>query len=208
MVSLLQSPIARAVLGRCRVSRGGPRDEGETLAGLLRARGYEPHDAARAFEGRYGGFEVREGDEEAPALVIGVYACLCSGFSSWPRGGEANVSEQLVPAILAWDDMIYYVGAGGRGWAEWLDDSAARPIARDGEQLVTQALLWRVLSVAGVTWHPGEDGADLARQRGLAPIAEASSDTEQWWGDAAALLVQTLTEHGPKIYDADCSAWG
>ncbi len=177
-------------------TRTGARGDATATDDAMRANGYAPHDAALDFEARFGGYEFRDAPDDAPpSLVIGTYACMQSGFTRWPDGGATTETHQLVPVILAADDIIYYVGRDGRGWVQWMNDAAARPIADDGAQLVTMAILWRALEVrGGFLGRDGHHGAAIAAERGLDPIAAASSAIERWWGRPGALVVETITE--------------
>lgn len=180
------SPVARAILARFDARWGGESGDRPALTALLRNCGYEPHEPALVFEERYGGLVIFA-DKAQPALVVGPYSCLLSGFSRYPNGGAENAAHQLIPVILGWDDMIYYLGADGRGWVEWTD--CVRTIAGDARQLMTRALLWRLLLSTEAAFESGEHGAALARDRGLPPIDDAFGG-EQWWGTPESVVVQ------------------
>jgi len=63
-------------------------------------------------------------------------------------------------------------------------EGLSRPCARDGCQLLTQAILWRALTTRlKIEVLDGRHGDARAGDAGRSPIVEATSDTERWWGD-------------------------
>ena len=185
--------IALDILGSDGAARTGPHAEASTTAALLTKLGYAAHPALLAFEDSYGGLQLFESDPAAAALVVGPYACLSQAP---PYTGR---ERDLVPVIFAWDDVIYSLDADGRGWTcAAMVEGVSRPSARDGRQLLTQAILWRALSkhAASLVSSPGLHGASRAAQRGLAAIVEASGDTERWWGDTVRLVVEITRGNG------------
>lgn len=182
------SPITRAILERRGAARNGLHGPPAALRELLLQAGLEPHEPVLSFEEHYGGLQVPEGDSDALALVVGPYACLHSGFSNFPRSDTEQVSRHLVPVILGWDDMVYYLGIDGRGWQEW-SDGRMSALAQNSGQLLTRALLWRVLIAGGPTFDDGGFGATLAARRGLPSIDEEYGG-EQWWGTPDSVIVQ------------------
>ncbi len=175
-----------------RVDREGPRGDGETTEALLAARGFPAHAAALGFEARYGGLRVFEPGADPPALVVGPYSCLAS--SPYSKG-----ERDLVPVIFGADDAIYSLDTRGRGWTcAAMVESVSRPSARDGRQLLAQAILWRALvnHPAGFVTTEGVHGAERASERGLSPLADATSDHESWWADASQLVVEIAYGNG------------
>ncbi len=63
-----------------------------------------------------------------------------------------------------------------------------RPSAPSGRALLAQAILWRALEThpGSYTSNEGLRGLELARERGIAAITDASGETERWWGDDEA----------------------
>jgi hypothetical protein len=193
------SPLVRSILAATRVSRAAPRADPATFAAWLDARGYPAHEAVLGFEARYGGLQVFETDPVAPALLVGPFACLADGKY---KGKERD----LVPVMFAWGDVVYSLDAEGRGFAcACMVEGVARFAARDGSQLLTQAILWRRLLAL---WErpPAEQrvsedvdglhGAARAAALGLGPLSEASSDVERWWGDRDHLVVEIQYGNG------------
>ncbi|MCA9676261.1 MAG: hypothetical protein KC464_14580, partial [Myxococcales bacterium] len=147
------------------------------------------------FEAAYGGLRVFDAaaDPAVPSLVVGPYGC----FSAGPYTGH---ERDLVPVIFGVDDTIYTLDAAGRGWVcAAMVEGVSRPSARDGRQLLTQAILWRALVAhpAGFDIVDGAHGASRAATRGLPVIADATcDDDERWWGDAAQLVVEIPRGNG------------
>ena len=197
-------PIARDFLAAHSWHRSGSTADAPTLAGLLAERGYPSPEPVLAFEASYGGLRLVESDPDAPSLVVGAFACLSSAPHYRSREG-------LVPVIFASDDVVYSLDADGRGWAcAAMVEGVSRPTARDGRQLLTQAILWRALAA-----HPrsfdhksGRQGEAIARELGLALIDDASSEHEKWWGDLDRLVVEIERGNGfagPMTYVAPAS---
>lgn len=185
------SPAVAAALPSTTIQRTGPRADGATFADWIVARGYPAHDAALAFEDAFGGLEVVEPDLPVTALVVGPYACLADGVY---KGRE----NELVPVMFAADDVIYSIGADGRGYAcSAMVEGVSLPTADDGLQLLIQALLWRRLA-NGAAWahRDGRHGRALASERGVPLLPEASSDTQRWWADASGVIVEVERGNG------------
>ncbi len=164
-----------------RFDREGGRGE---LAPLLEERGFAAHAAVRAFDERYGGHRVFESDADPPALVIGAYACLSvSPYDKHER--------DLVPVIFGADDTIYALDGRGRGWVcAAMVEGVSRPCARDGRQLLSQAILWRALGRRNFVTRKGAHGAELAAACGAPALDDLTSDHEAWWGNDGHLVVE------------------
>lgn len=183
-----------------RFDREGARGTREETIALLDERGFAAHAGVLAFEASYGGARLLELDLDPPALVVGSYACL----STAPY---RRIERDLVPVIFGADDTIYSLDGRGRGWVcAAMVEGASRPSARDGTQLLVQAILWRILSLGRFTHRPGAVGAAVAA--GLPELPWATSDHEAWWGDASRLVVEIPFGNGhlsPMTYALDTS---
>jgi hypothetical protein len=140
-------------------------------------KGWPATPALLAFEKAYGGLEVFESDPEAPALVVGAYANV----------GTGNRQDDLVPVIMAWDDVYYALDSNGRGFTlASMVEGVYRPSAPNGRALLTQAILWRALSNRPFATLDGLAGASF----GLPTLDEACGETERWWTDGDRLVVE------------------
>jgi hypothetical protein len=185
-------PIALDVLAQ-HATRTAPRADADALRALLLERGFTAHAAVLAFEARYGGLHVLEGHPSVASLLIGPYAF----HRSLPayRGHH----PELVPVMTTTHDVVYLLDADGRGYAtSTMVDGRARPLARDARQLVTQALLWCALDLLPRSYVAieGSHGEARAAALGLAPITEASSEHERWWGGLDRLVVEIAYGNG------------
>ena len=185
-LSLDLCPLALTYLEFRNVNRSGPRGDAVSTRGLLERSGLPSHEAVLAFEEEYGGLQLHESDfdPEAASLCVGPYACLSA--TSW-TGRERD----LVPVIFTQDDLVFSLDARGHGWVmAAMVEGISRPCARDGRQLLTQAILWRALSTRlDIEVLDGNHGASRAHDAGLPVVPDASSDTERWWGNDLDLLV-------------------
>ena len=185
MLALDLPPFLLAWLSTRRADRGGPRADRGTTAALLADHG--AHAPALDFEAMYGGLRIFNSYyRDVPLLLVGPYACLSAI-------GPDRHHDGLVPAICNADDSIYSLDTDGRGsMCNRMVQGMWRPCARDGRQLLTQAILWCVLDAhpAGYDVREGRNGASIATEFGLAPIDDATCDDEQWWGDATRLVVE------------------
>jgi hypothetical protein len=61
-----------------------------------------------------------------------------------------------------------------------------------------QAILWRALAnlPSGIEHVQGREGRARAQALGLAPIDDASSEYERWWGDTRRLVVEVELGNG------------
>lgn len=180
------------------LDRAGSRADRDTTAALLDELGFTAHDPVLAFEHVFGGVRLHEPDTDPPALVVGPYACLSAApYSTRER--------DLVPVIMALDDTIYSMDARGRGWTcAAMVEGTSRPSARDGAQLLAQAILWRIVALGSITRHQGAVGAAIADS--LPILSWATSDHESWWGDATRLVVEIPFGNGhstPMTYQLD-----
>lgn len=185
-------PIALALVAQRSSNRDGPTADADALASLLTSLGYPCHDAVVAFEQAYGGLQIIEAEPSAPALVVGPHACLSRGPYSWHQ-------QDLVPVMFACDDVVYALDGRGRGWAmAAMVEGKARRCARDGRQLVTQALLWRALSThrGSFSTLDGRRGDEQASALGLALLEDATSPHERWWGEPGRLVVEIELGNG------------
>lgn len=140
------------------------------------------HAPALEFEARFGGRRLFEADAEPAALVIGPYACLSAG-------PYTRCERELVPVIFGADDTIYSLDGRGRGWTcAAMVEGVSRPSARDGRQLLVQAILWRILAGSAFVAHDGARGRELAG--GAAAFGDATSDHESWWLDGRRIVVE------------------
>ncbi len=175
-------PAVLALLGTRRIDRGGARGARDETRALLEDRGFVAHAPALDFEARFGGGRLFEADADPAALVIGPYACLSAG-------PYTRCERDLVPVIFGADDTIYAIDGRGRGWTcAAMVEGVSRPSARDGRQLLVQAILWRVLAGAAFVAHEGARGRVLAD--GAAAYDDATSDHESWWLDGRRLVVE------------------
>ena len=197
MLALDLPPIALAFLASKNANRDGPRADAAATTALLTGRGYPAHAALLAFEAAYGGLQMFDADPSAPSLVVGPFAC----FSATPHytGQEGD----RVPVIFAWDDMIHSLDASGRGFTcASMVEGVSRPCARDGRQLLTQAILWRALlthasvKMQALEMREGRHGGALAKDRDVPPIADATSATDRWWGDGERFVVEIERGNG------------
>jgi hypothetical protein len=171
-------------LANRRVDRDASRGDRDATTTLLVDRGFPAHAPALDFEARYGGLRVFEPDADPAALVVGPYACLAASPYS-------HHERDLVPMIFGSDDNIYTLDGRGRGWVcNAMVDGTSRPCARDGRQLLAQAVLWRALVTAGFVTREGAHDEALAAERGVPLLDDATSDHESWWADAAQLVVE------------------
>lgn len=195
MLDLDLPPIALDLLSTRDASRAGHTANADQLSALLAERRYPAHPSVLAFEASYGGFQLIETDPSAPALVVGAYACLSAGpYNSHER--------HLVPVIFAWNDVVYSLDEEGRGYTcAAMVEGVSRQAARDGRQLLTQAILWRALTThAGASaMFEGFQGEARAKELGLASIEDASSEGERWWGDARRLVVEIERGNGYEV---------
>lgn len=202
MLDLDLPPIVLALLDARSADRKGPHADVLTTEALLTSRGYPAHPSLLAFEAAYGGLQVFETEPTAPSIVVGPYACFSAAP---PYTGRDN---DRVPVIFAWDDVSYSLDAEGRGFTcAAMVEGVSRPSARDGRQLLTQAVLWRVLvtHAAFGTMKEGAHGVPIAKELGVPAIPEATSETERWWGDGARLVVEIDRGNGyehPMTYAA------
>jgi hypothetical protein len=149
--------------------------------------------ALLSFEAAYGGLELFEADPDAPALVAGPYAF----FSAKPK--YTGRHRGCVPVIVASNDVYYALDAKGCGFTSAaMVEGMFRPSARDGRALLTQAILWRALEThpGSFVTREGSLGAAMAKERGLAAIAEATGETERWWGDARGMRLVVEIDRG------------
>jgi hypothetical protein len=186
MLDLDLPAIALAFLSARKASRTGPHADGSTTAALLTSRRYPAHPALLAFESAYGGLQMFESDPTAPSLVVGPYACFSAKPPYTGREGE------LVPVIFAWDDVRYSLDADGRGWTcAAMVEGISRPSAPDGRTLLTQAILWRVVSASpSLVFRPGLHGSAMAEEHHVGPLMDATGETERWWGNGERLVVE------------------
>jgi hypothetical protein len=175
-------PAVLALLGARRLDRDGARGDRDELSALLDERSFPSHAPALDFEERFGGARLFEPDMEPAALVVGAYACLsASPYSHHER--------DLVPVIFGADDTVYSLDGRGRGWTcAAMVEGVSRPSARDGRQLLVQALLWRILSLGNFQQREGVHGTALAS--GAPLFADATSDHESWWLDEHRLVAE------------------
>src|SRR3954471_16820826 len=99
---------------------------------------YPPHATVIAFEAAFGGLQipdegkVKKGE---PCWLFGTHACLTTGGHVAPRGGSK--ARKLVPVVYSPNDIIYYLDAQGRGYAEdTIEDPSAMFYADNGTSLV------------------------------------------------------------------------
>jgi hypothetical protein len=199
MLDVDLSPFIRSLLADKHASRTALRAEMSNFGSWLEKRGYPAHASVLAFEAAYGGIQLFESDPQAPALLVGPYAILQDGAY---KGRERD----LVPVMFAWDDVVYSLDAEGRGYTcAAMVEGVSRLAARDGKQLVSQAILWRNL----VNLHgnfsdlEGAHGAMQAATLGLPLLVEASSDVERWWSNGHQFVVEILRGNGytdPRTY--------
>jgi hypothetical protein len=196
--------IAVAHLGARKAARTGKHADAKATAALLTSRGSAVHPAVLAFERAYGGLELFESDPDAAALVVGPYAL----FSVTPR--SSGRGDDLVPVAVALDDVCYALDSRGRGFTKAaMVEGVFRPSAPDGRSLLTQAILWRALveSPRSFVTREGLEGAAIAKERGIPALAEATGETERWWGDARGTSPRLVVEidrgnghEGPMTY--------
>ncbi len=113
-----------------------------------------------------------------------------------------------MPVVVAWNDVYYALDAKGRGYTHAaMVEGVFRPSAADGRSLLTQAILWRALETHARSFvaREGRHGAAIAKERGLSLLAEATGETERWWGDADGMrLVVEIARgngfQGPMTY--------
>ncbi len=185
--------IAVAHLASRASSRSGKHAGADATRALLLARGYQPSPAVLAFEAAYGGLQLFESDPDAPALLVGPYA-ICSALGSYRRA-----DDEPVPVVLASNDVCYALDVTGRGFTNAaMVEGVFRPSAPDGRSLLTQALLWRALETHALSFvmREGLHGSAAAKERRLAPIDEATGETERWWGDSDASQLVVEIDRG------------
>jgi hypothetical protein len=185
--------IAIAHLTSCAAARTGRHAHAEATRALLVERGYDASPELLAFEAAYGGLELFETDPDAAALVVGPYAFIAASPRYSSRDGD------LVPVAIAWNDVYYALDPKGRGFTNAaMVEGVYRPSAESGRSLLTQAILWRALETHPCSFatHDGAHGAALARERGLAAIADATGETERWWGDADGMRLVVEIDRG------------
>lgn len=201
MLELDLPPLALAWLASKNADRNGPHADDAQTAAWITARGYPAHPALLAFEAAYGGLQVFEAST-MPSIVVGPFACL----STTPH--YTGRDQDRVPVVFAWDDLTYTLDASGRGFTcAAMVEGVGRPSARDGRQLLTQAILWRALTThpAFGTMKEGTHGAAIAKELGVPAIADATSETERWWGEGERLVVEIDRGNGyahPMTYAA------
>jgi hypothetical protein len=184
--------VAVAHLASRAASRTGKHAAPDATRALLLARGYQPSPAVLAFEAAYGGLELFESDPDTPALLVGPYA-ICSALSGNRR------ADDPVPVVFASNDVYYALDERGRGFTNAaMVEGVFRPSAPDGRALLTQAVLWRALETHPLSFvmREGLHGAAMAEEQGLAPIDEATGETERWWGDASATRLVVEIDRG------------
>jgi hypothetical protein len=185
--------IAIAYLASCKATRTGEHADGEATRAVVEACGHAAHPAILAFEAAYGGLEIFESDPHAPSLAAGPYAF----FSALPKYSARD--DDLVPVIVAWNDVYYALDAKGRGFTNAaMVEGVYRPSARDGRALLTQAILWRALEThpASFVSREGKHGAAMAKERKLARIHGSTGETERWWGDANGMRLVVEIDRG------------
>lgn len=191
------SPTIQSILKRWSVSRTAPHAEREGLATCLTALKFPLHESVFAFEETFGGLLVFESDPAFPLLQVGPFACLKDGHYT---GHESD----LVPVIFPSNDIVYSLDAEGRGYTRaGMVEGTSRFSARDGAQLLSQAILWRMLETAVWNDFEGAEGAIRAADLGLALLSEASSDVERWWGDGERFVAEIRRGNGyqtPRTY--------
>jgi hypothetical protein len=185
--------VALAHLAARKATRSGKHGDADTTQALLAKHGIPAHAAVRAFEAAYGGLEIVESDPHAPALVVGPVAFFSALPSYTGRHGD------LVPVMIAWNDVYYALDAKGRGFTNAaMVEGVFRPSAKNGRALLTQAILWRALEThpEGFVSCDGLRGAELAKARGLPRVAGATGDTERWWGAADGMRLVVEIDRG------------
>lgn len=152
------------------------------LAPLLEEYGYPNAAPFTAFEQLYGGIVSPERD-----WLCGSFACLTAGGHAAPRGGH-----DLVPVIATPNDVIYFLGTSGRGWAQdTIEDVEALPFADDMDHLVAKVLLFDTIDA-----KPHRVDLDDARGEAIAaaeklpPVPEASDSHERFWGNEKTIVVE------------------
>lgn len=175
-------PLLFELVSPGRLDRAGEHAGRDETGALLEARGFAAHAPALDFEAAFGGVQLLEADAEPPALVVGPYAC----FAAAPYSKH---ERDLLPVMFGADDTVYSLDGRGRGWTcAAMVDGSSRPSARDGAQLLAQAILWRVLSTGSSVARAGAVGASIAAD--LPVLSWATSDHESWWGDESRLVVE------------------
>lgn len=184
-------PIVFASISRGGISREGAHGDTEATTRLLNSKEYPPHPAVLDFEESFGGLEFYEPEYDVPTLVVGPFAC----FSASPHW--TGRERDLVPVIFSVNDVVYFLDAQGRGWTcATMAGGGTRPSADNGKALFRQAVLWRVLESRGVDVKQGRHGAEMARARGATELVGTSGQTERWWGNETALIVEIERGNG------------
>jgi hypothetical protein len=182
---------------------------------VLTAHGYAAHEAALAFEARYGGlvfateprtFEgapVEDGysTDNASIWMFGPVACLVAGGHSAPRGGERfrelyGDALGLVPVAYGPDDDIWFVDAVGRGYYHdtCYDLGGPHLCAQDLGQVFPRVVLSHWLRSQRYTrGRDGWRGEEVAAAMDLPLIGAASDPYERWWGADGTVLVERVS---------------
>ncbi|MFK8004498.1 MAG: hypothetical protein AB8H86_33330 [Polyangiales bacterium] len=192
MPTLPLGPLVTRFLDERGATRTGPRGDAKSTTATLAAYERASWESVLEFEEDYGGLELCDPGSTTPALVVGPFACLSPG--------DYRLSEpRLIPVMFSADDVVYSLDEEGRGWTmAAMVEGKHRLSARNGRQLLTQAILWRALAsdLSGAQLEQGMCGAKWAAKAELKPIHEASSDSERWWGDGERLVVELLSGNG------------
>jgi hypothetical protein len=194
-------PVACELLKRRHPVRH-PAVASAVLKGLLARVKVSAHAPAMAFESAYGGLSFPDRGEGrawrkaavAPWLV-GAAACLSSGASFHPPG-----TKKLVPVLCTANDVVYFLDAGGEGWAkDAIADARPVRVAPNARAMMSRILLWDE-----VFFCPTEDkltvptaqGASVASAMKLRAIADASDAAERWWSDGKTFVVEKAGNRG------------
>jgi hypothetical protein len=149
---------------------------------------YPPHATVIAFEAAFGGLQipdegkVKKGE---PCWLFGTHACLTTGGHVAPRGGSK--ARKLVPVVYSPNDIIYYLDAQGRGYAEdTIEDPSAMFYADNGTSLVCRIVFNDALFSRQETSLdlPGLQGEALSNRLSLTLVTEASGKDFRYFSDA------------------------
>lgn len=195
-------PVALALLAKRHPKRKAAMTRG-ALEALLAAKKIARHPPALAFEAAYGalvfpdhgcGAGWQKADETA--WLVGAGACLSADIT-YAKPGK----HQLVPIVYTSNDNAYFLDGSGAAWAQdTIEDPKPVRFAKNARAMLTKILLREYAFACPDEKQlviPGAFGRAIATALRARPIADANDDTgdtERWWNNGGAFVVERKRE--------------